>query len=510
VNERGGRAVVLLIAVASAVTAGGIAVVFWGRFPLGADDWAWSRATERDAGSAAYSLVMFGLMVVLAVVAWTRSPRARRFEQGIVVGLLAVLGFLVQIVVAQQSPAGYQESVIAAALPGPNRYHRAACGIDDLRPVLRDYPRWMRGGSHTLMITHPAGPLALFWCVNRVYAGNEAGAGRFVRWCEDSLGMGLRLRETPWGRRLFGTMREADLAGAWLATFLLRGVACLVVLPVYALARALYDRQAAVAAAALAVVTPSLLLFSPGLDQAYPTLAVTACWLAYTAGRRGAVWRAALAGLAVSVGMFFTLAFGVVGVLSALLAWAGLRLREQPGTVDDGLRLAGGAAVGWIVPVVSLYLAFGYNSLGAWWGAWQANARFNAIQGRAYWTWLVLNPVDFLVFLGLPVACLFIRRTASEVWALRKGRLERVDWATVIVAGLLVTLAVLGVNRGEVARLWLFLMPACAVAAAAEIGRYAPYRRVVLAVLLTVQCVQVVAFKAGLDVLLGPYRHLGG
>lgn len=509
-SGRGGRAVVLLIAVASTLTAAGIAVVLWGRFPLGADDWAWMRATERDAGSAVYSLVMFGLMVALALVAWTRSPRAGRLEQGVVVGLLAVLAFLAQVVVAQQSPAGYQESVIAAALPGPNRYHRAASGIDDLGPVLRDYPRWMRGGSHTLMITHPAGPLTLFWCVNRVYAGNEAGAARFVRWCEDGLGMGLRLRETPWGRRLFGTMREADLAGAWLATFLLRGVACLVVVPAYALARALYDRQTAVAAAALAAVIPSLLLFSPGLDQAYPTVALTACWLACTAGRKRAVWRAALAGLAVSIGMFFTLAFGVVGVLSALLAWAGFQRGERPGTVDDALRLAAGAAVGWVVPVVSLYLAFGYNSLGAWWGAWQANARFNAIQDRTYWTWLVLNPVDFLVFLGLPVACLFIRRTASQVWALRAGRLDGVDWATVVVAGLLVTLTVLGVNRGEVARLWLFLMPLCAVAAAAEIGRYAPYRRVVLAVLLTVQCVQVVAFKAGLDVLLGPYRHLGG
>ena len=44
-------------------------------------------------------------------------------------------------------------------------------------------------------------------------------------------------------------------------------------------------------------------------------------------------------------------------------------------------------------------------------------------------------------------------------------------------------------------------MPPCAMAAAAEAERYAPYRRAVFAALFALQCVQVVVFKATVNVL---------
>ena len=509
-SGRGGLRAVWLVATAAALTAGAIAIVLWARFPLGADDWAWARAPAPPWGSVVYPLLLYGLMVSFALVAWTRAPRAGRAEEGVVAALLAVVAFLAQMVVAQQSLAGYQESVVAVALPGPNRYHQAARGIERLGPVLRDYPRWMRDESHPLMITHPAGPLTFFWGVNRVFAGDEVRGGRFVRWCEDRFARGVRLRETPWGRRVCAGMSESALAGAWLATFLLRAVASLVVLATYAFARELYGRQAAVGAAALSAAIPSLLLFSPGLDQCYPAMAVTACWLGYAAARRRSVWRAALAGLVVSVGMFFTLAFGVVALLSGLLGLVGLRRGGRPASGEEAAKLLAAAAVGWVVPVACLYVAFGYNSLGAWWGAWGENARFNAAQARTWWKWVVLNPLEFLAFLGVPAACLFVSGAVGGLWAAARRRVEGVDWATLVVAGVLAALNVSGANRGEVARLWLLLMPLCAVAAAGEIERLSPYRRTVFGVMLSVQSVQVVLFKAGLDVLLGPYRHLGG
>jgi len=287
-----------LVAAALAATAVAVAVVLWTPLRLGVDDWAWPRVWERSWGGAGYSLGVYALVVAVVVVAWGRWPRARRAEEAALVGLLAGLGLVAQAVVGQQSPAGYQESVIAIALPGPNRYHGAARGVERLGPLLRRYPAWMREESHALVVTHPAGPVSLFWVLNHVFAGDEAGAARLVRWCEDHVGMGLRLRASAWGRRLFATTSEAELAGAWLATFVLRLLASAVVVPVYGLGRALYGRQGALAAAAFAVAIPSMLLFSPGLDQCYPVIAATACWLGYTAGRHRSGWRAALAGLA--------------------------------------------------------------------------------------------------------------------------------------------------------------------------------------------------------------------
>lgn len=509
-SPRPGRSAVLLVVVAAAITAGAVALVLWTRVPLGVGDWAWPRAARPQWGSVAYPLALYGLIIVLVSVCWGRIRRAGRLEEWMSLGLLAGLAFLAQLVAAQQGEGGYQESLLAVVLPGPNRYHHAAIRVgSDLGPVLRDYPRWMCDPSHRLMITHPAGPLTLFWSFNHIFHPDSPRAERLVRGCEDTFGQGIRVRDSLYTRIFFAKMPSGYLAGAWMVTFFLRALAAFAVVPAYLLARDLYGRHAALAAAAFAAAIPSLVLFSPGLDQCYPAIAATAGWLAYAAGRRHCNWRAALAGIAISLGLFFTLAFAVAAFWALLLGLAGLRRAEDRCDATKALELTAYGAVGFALPVLVLYAAFGYNSVAAWWTCWQQNARFNATQQRAYWHWLLVNPLDYLAFLGVPVACLFVRRAVIEAGDAARRRFERVDWSALAGVGVLVTLNVLGANRGEVARLWMFLMPACVVAAAGEIERLAPYRRTVLVVMLVLQCVQVVLFRAGLDVLLGPYRGLG-
>jgi hypothetical protein len=123
---------------------------------------------------------------------------------------------------------------------------------------------------------------------------------------------------------------------------------------------------------------------------------------------------------------------------------------------------------------------------------------------------VLLNPVEYLAFVGVPVACLLARRAATEAMGIARRQWSRRDWATVVVVGLLVALNVSGANRAEVARLWMFLMPACVASAAAEIEGYAPFRGAVFAALFALQSAQVVLFRASLDTLLGLYRGLGG
>jgi hypothetical protein len=520
----------LLVGVAMALTAAATAIVLWRPFRLGADDWAWPRVKEPALGSVGSPLVVYALVLAIVVVAWRRV--AGRFGEALLVALLVGVAFVAQLRVGQQSPGGYQEGILALTQAGPNRYHEAARDIERrgkrLAPVVADYVPWMRDKAHRLIITHPAGPLAFFWTLNHVFAGDQAAALRFVRWCEDRLGSGVRLSayvslekdgreklpgpeldEGGWAARLVAPLSAAELAGAWLATLVLQLVASLVVVPVYLMARQLCGRRSGVVAGAFAAATPSLLLFSPGLDQCYPAVVATACWLSYTAGEARNGVRAALAGLLVSAGLFFSLVFAVAAAWSILLGIVGLCRGEPSVSGRRAAWLFALAAVGFLVPVGLLYAVLRYNSLAVWWACWEANAQFNAQCGRVYWKWVLINPVDFLVFLGVPVACLFVRRVASEVRELGRRRVAARDWATVVVAGLLVTLNVLGGSRGEVARLWMFLMPACAVAAAAELENYSPYRRAVFAVLFALQCVQVVWFKGCLDVLHGLYRDLG-
>ena len=500
----------VLVAVAAVATAGAVAIVLWARFPLGVDDWAWRRVAAPSWGRAVLPAVAFVLVGALVLAAWRRVERIGRLAEAGLVGAVVAVAFLAQVLVGQQGPAGYHESVFAVGLRGAAAYHTEARRIPDLAAHLRGYEREMRREFRGQISTHPAGPVVLFWCLNRVFAGHDAAAERFERWCERWLAKGMRLAESPAAAALFAGMTPAERAGVWLSTLALRLAACLVVVPVYVTARALHGRRAALMAGALAAAIPSVLLFSPTLDQCFPVLAASACWFGYAGGRRRSVWRAAVAGAFVSVGLFLTLAFAVVAFWGGLLGLVGLRHGEEPVRRRQALGLLAGGACGFLVPVAALYAAFGYNSLAVWWACWQGNATFNALYRRTYWKWVLVNPVEFVGFLGVPLACVLGRRVAGEVRALWRRNASGRDWPTLIVAGLLVALNVAGANLGEVARLWMFLMPACAVAAAGALEGYAPYRRAVFAVLFGMQCVQVVVFKGSLDVLLGLYRELGG
>ncbi|MBM4040280.1 MAG: hypothetical protein FJ290_17375 [Planctomycetes bacterium] len=506
-----GRRTRLLVLLSAGVTALVLALVAWGPMPLRVDDWRWMRVAEPAWGGSVAPLVAYSLIGLVAVFAWRAGGRLGRGRQALVAVGLSALAFVAQVLAARQLPGGYTESIIALGKPGANRYHAAARGVGAAVPALRDYARWMRGESHQLIVTHPAGPLTLFWSLNHVFV-DEATASRFVRQCEDWFAGGVHVRE-PEGPvelvRLFGDMTEAELAGVWLATFALRLAAALAVVPVFALARAVYGVRTGIVAAALMAVVPSLLLYSPGIDQAFPVLAGTACWLAWTAGARGSLLRAALAGASVSVGLLYSLSFAVVGGWAALLCAAALARSEGLRGAKRVAALGAAGVAGFAVPVVTLYLAVGYNSPDVWVACVEANAKFNALSGRVYWKWLLVNPVEFLVFLGVPVAVLFVSRAAGAVGDLWRRRAWReADWATLVPVGLLVALNLLGVNRGEVSRLWMFLVPGCVVAAAAQVERCAPYRRAVLVSVLALQAVQTTVLKSLLDVLLGFYRGL--
>lgn len=508
-----GRRAARLGIVMGALTGAVLAYALLGPFPIGLDDWRWFRVAEPAWENALVALAVYALIGLLAAVAWHRAERFGRGAQAALVASLVALAFVGQVVAAMQLPGGYAESIIALGKPGANRYQAAALRVRALGPVLADYPGWMREPSQKLIVTHPAGPLTLYWALNHAFAGREAPARRWMVRFENLLASGTRLRDARGGAAvagLFAEMSEAELMGVWLASFLLRFAAALAIWPVFALARAVYGLRTAIWAGALSAIVPSFVLYSPGLDQALPVLAVTACWLGWTAGFKASACRAAAAGATVSLGLFFSLAFAIVAALAGLMCVAGWLKREGA----DGWRglavLAGVACAGLAVPTLTLYVATGYNSLAVWAACVEANARFNAQVGRAYWKWVLANPVEFGVFCGVPAACLFVAATVSalvRVW--RERDWKGCDWPTLALAGLLVALNVSGANRGEVGRLWMFLMPGCVVAAAAHASSYAPFRRAVLLGAFGLQALQTTVLKSLLDTMLGIYRGLG-
>jgi hypothetical protein len=91
---------------------------------------------------------------------------------------------------------------------------------------------------------------------------------------------------------------------------------------------------------------------------------------------------------------------------------------------------------------------------------------------RGYAVWLLFNPLDFALFLGLPVAVtgLLLLPGALREVAARAATDPITRFRLATFAGLIVLLAT-GVTRGEVGRIWIPLMPLVLVASLGDTSR---------------------------------------
>ena len=224
------------------------------------------------------------------------------------------------------------------------------------------------------------------------------------------------------------------------------------VIPIYLLARASLPASVAFAAASLWPIAPSPILFHPTADTVFPLLATGALALVASGGRI----RAGLAGVALGIGMQFTLAFLPVGLVVAIvqlsrseLSW---RSRAER-VVATGAGFLGATALAWIIS--------GGNPFVTWWWNQKNHARFYDDNPRSYLAWVLANPIELAVALGLPTSIALVAGLADRA-------VPRASLATLIVLALL---DISGKNLSEVARLWLMFMPALGVAGAHGLQR---------------------------------------
>ena len=166
---------------------------------------------------------------------------------------------------------------------------------------------------------------------------------------------------------------------------------------------------------------------------------------------------AMVCGIVLAFGTFFTLAFlpvGLIVVLVVVLAPTLSSAKKAGLIVAIGCGFLSLIALGWILT--------GANPLVVWTWNLRNHARFYVEYPRTYRAWLVVNPIELVVALGLP----------AVVWCacgLAGPRsVPRSAWATLAV---LVFLNLIGRNMGEVARLWMLFLPPILPAAGAGFCR---------------------------------------
>jgi methylthioxylose transferase len=440
------------------------------RVPLGVPgEWEWLRVKFPPVwqwlclaalGVAAYAgFVAFGFKALA-------SRSSRRAESVWLIGLLAA-AMAVQVIIPLGAAPGYDLAKWAAAnyLPGSAGYFKVAReqAIRDPWKFLADYPQWIRDQDSLHIGTHPPGLIAVQCILIGVMERQPSLAVFLLDHMPIAVDQGFRV----FTERDPQPLTRADRAALY-ATALLTLLACAgTVVPLYLLARVGLSAPAAWAAAALWPLASAANLFQPVADTAYPMLSTSALALAAWAARSqmrpgwpafAGILLAIAAGMVMAFGMFFTLAFLPVGLIVALVVCF-----QRPTSWRARALLIVAIGLGFITILLCGWAVIGANPFVI--SSWNLyhHTRFYDEYPRTYRLWLVVNPIELGIALGLPTVVLCL----SALFAPRGMPVS--VWCTLFV---LTLTNLTGRNMGEVARLWMLYMPPLLVGAGYGFDRW--------------------------------------
>jgi hypothetical protein len=421
-------------------------------------EWQWAYRAEGSARPLL--LAAASALGLLALVAASGSPWTRRHtvagRRALLVGAVLV-GWSLQIGLLAREPGSPLRTLLSRTRSRSfTSYHAVAVSPEARHPLafLRQHaerlPDLARSAKHAA--THPPGPVLSYRAL--------------VALCEASPSLTNALLGAAGlpDREFRPPATRAARAAALLGALLLGLLGALTAWPVARLARSLgVEDLAASRLGLLWALLPGPALMTPQFDQALalPVAGATVLLLTAGSGSEARLRRAVLAGLLGGVAIFTSYgaaAFLAIGGVAALAAdGRGAGLSRSAGLAAVAALVAGLAALG-------LPALLGHEPLRAL-GTALSIHRETYTAPRSYALWLVFNPLDLALFLGVPVAAAGLLRLPRAVRRSPPDTPgERVDRFRLALFAGVVLLVATGLTRGEVGRLWIPLMPLLLVA----------------------------------------------
>ena len=220
----------------------------------------------------------------------------------------------------------------------------------------------------------------------------------------------------------------------------------------------LNSRRAALIVLVLYLLTPAKLFFFPLLNTVTPVVVIACACLLLTWLKTARAIYAALLGAAIYGLVLFEPGALVAGLFFAALMTRALWRGEMTSAVL--VRQTGVGVAAFAATHLAMIAWFDFNLLNALRSVGADAARFNVAAARPYGVWVRQNLVDFLFGVGVCQAALV---PMAFVDGLVSTKRTQSRWSEPIVvlclalAGMLAAVDLIGVNRGEVIRLWIFL-----------------------------------------------------
>lgn len=524
---------------------GVVGVAIWGfsgRGNLGfRDEWTikpWSHAWPFGAwGLPLVVLFLFGGAALLSVYDRFKRAKSRKEQKNSLVTALICLGILGFLwpwtLLGPGDLAGASTPAKGARIKFEGRfnllaaqwsdvsteYFGTAYTISDAREFSRTYAQRRQNPTSRALAhvaTHPPGATLWFYGARRFVEevpglndGLNSLASQLTRTDEATLFSLLNTARTTASQHV-SAPEPAPLPrsaiGVALFCAMLMGLSLVLALPaVYGLATTGGEEESVDAremrglfACALWMLAPCVNLFAFSLDA---VVAGWAAWTLYfaakaiTTGNRRFALATGLALALTTMLSFGALALGLVILLAAIFA------RTPRLVLLKALGLAGGAFVfSWAVAGVW----GGFNPLQVMFKATAAH-HFATLSVRSYWPWVVLNGVVWAIFSGLPLVISLqeAARTRKELIIRSGSRKEARALSTGMAFALgtiltLVLLCLLGQVRGEVERLWLFLLAPLAASVLIQNRKSATF-------MVILQAIQTLVMAATIAPLVRPF-----
>ena len=471
----------LILVIAAVTTA---AVVLIPAIPLGVPgEWTWSRHSLPTSFAEAADRLVLPLLAAGAILAFAGfiERRISAFgvaRQGLSVLLLSSAMFLWMSAVRQAAPSPHRELRPLWVLYdrfATGYFHEACFHITSQRELLEGYEARVSKGDVLHEGTHPPGLFLTSWWMLQATRSSSSLTAIGEHACSADSASLFRTLES--GAAMERPLTREEFATLSLLALLSSLLTAATVIPVYGLVRHLVDSRTAWRAACLAMTPPALAVFAPRSDVVYAFSATMLLWLMVLAVdatcRRS---RIVLSG-ATACWAFLCLATSLahLPVVVAGFLYGMLRVvfaREKKDRVQIvvafAVMLVGGlgcvAVCDWLTEC---------NLLTVWSGNLRNHQAFYSTSIRTWWKWLLVNPIELAMSLGLPLAIVAFTGVAKAVRGLCSSDSDRpaaIFAMSVTLVWLLLLIS--GKNAGEAARLWCFLTPWFAICGALGMAHF--------------------------------------
>jgi hypothetical protein len=220
-----------------------------------------------------------------------------------------------------------------------------------------------------------------------------------------------------------------------------------------------HDKQTAFYALILYALIPCKLFFFPNLNTVSPVIILLCLYLFLAYIENGGVLIAWLLG----VGLYIQFLFEPLPLITGII-FLGILLqaiRERRISKEDFWKLTLNMSLGFLSVYFFFFIFFSFDLFRTFMYVFKDLINFNANGQRDYWIWLGENIKEFFYGVGVPITIITIYMTMHILtqWKASSDFIP-LSVENVFVMSVVITffiLVFLGINRGEVTRLWIFM-----------------------------------------------------